>query len=292
MPAPPVSTLPPAPSPTDSKAEFNAKAYPFVNSLSTMASQMNAVSDWINANLNNVGPSVFTDIVVDAPVGQATLHLRQAGVENGRVYAGGGPGTDVIIAASRFVQIQAFEGFKINTGNPTLAENVTVAANGNTGFGVTVPDTSARIQSSNGISLGATPNAHPKVLDWYEEGTFTPTVSGTTTAGTATYTTRTGSFTRVGNRVFFNTNIAYSGHTGTGATTITGLPYTSSAGVYSTFPCYVNGWAYTSGNILQIYVNPSSTVISMDYRTFGGSTVQAAIQPSVALLVISGSYGV
>jgi hypothetical protein len=40
-------------------------------------------------------------------------------------------------------------------------------------------------------------------LDDYEEGTFTPTVLGSTTAGTGTYTSRGGIYTKIGNVVTF-----------------------------------------------------------------------------------------
>lgn len=41
----------------------------------------------------------------------------------------------------------------------------------------------------------------PQTLDWYEEGTWTPTLSASG-GGSATYTTRQGSYTQVGNRMY------------------------------------------------------------------------------------------
>lgn len=65
----------------------------------------------------------------------------------------------------------------------------------------------------------------------YETGTWTPVLVGVGTAGTFTYSTQTGNYTRIGNRVFFNARITISAITGApaGLMTITGLPYTSYA---------------------------------------------------------------
>lgn len=68
-----------------------------------------------------------------------------------------------------------------------------------------------------------------QLLNWYEEGTFTPTIIGTTTTGTGTYSTQTGTYTRIGRMVRFNVAITWSAHTGTGNMEIAGLPFTSNA---------------------------------------------------------------
>jgi hypothetical protein len=76
-----------------------------------------------------------------------------------------------------------------------------------------------------GVYLGGTGSAN--LLDDYEEGTWTPAVSGSTTAGTATYGSQGGSYTKIGNKVtcwFSITNFTQSGAAGN--FTITGLPFT------------------------------------------------------------------
>lgn len=55
-------------------------------------------------------------------------------------------------------------------------------------------------------------------------GTFTPTIAGTGTAGTATYSNVLGKYYIIGKLVFINISIDWSGHTGTGNLTIAGLP--------------------------------------------------------------------
>jgi hypothetical protein len=84
--------------------------------------------------------------------------------------------------------------------------------------------------SGKGIDFSATSNGsgttNSELLNDYEEGTFTPTVEGTSTAGTATYTDRSASYTKIGKCVFFRIDVIWSGHTGTGSIKITGLPFT------------------------------------------------------------------
>lgn len=282
MPAPPVSTLPPAPAPTDSKTEFNVKAYPFVASLTTMAAEMNAVSDWINANLNSIGPSTFTDIVVDAPAGDAVIHLRQAGIENGSLYATG--------TSSKNVALQAFGNVRLLTGTtPALA--ATFAQNGNTGFGVTTPDTSARIQSLNGIKLGNSANANANVLDWYEEGTFTPTIAGSTVIGVGTYSIQQGRYTRYGDNVTIVVRLAWSSHSGTGDLKVAGLPFTSAGNPRVSLGVYSNTLLVGSGKQLASIIEVSNTTVSLVAMDLvGGATGSVPMDPSVTELIISGTY--
>lgn len=74
----------------------------------------------------------------------------------------------------------------------------------------------------DGISFDSGVNS----LDEYEEGTFTPTVFGSSVAGSGTYAFRNGRYTRVGNRVTASVNMQISAHTGSGTARID-LPFTS-----------------------------------------------------------------
>ena len=86
----------------------------------------------------------------------------------------------------------------------------------------------ARFQSGGGISFG-NDTAAANALSDYEEGTFTVTYvpeSGSFTA--ATYAEQNGSYTKIGNRLFFNLRIRTSGLTkgsAGGDLKISGLPY-------------------------------------------------------------------
>ena len=82
---------------------------------------------------------------------------------------------------------------------------------------------------SGGVYLGGTGAAN--LLDDYEEGTWTPTLEYTSNGtSTKTYSTRVGSYTKVGNLVTVSAQIrltAFSKGTASGDVQITGLPFTA-----------------------------------------------------------------
>jgi hypothetical protein len=91
-----------------------------------------------------------------------------------------------------------------------------------------------------GIKLPATPgNADTQTLDCYQENyasnSWTPVIFGGTTAGTATYSVQEGFYTRWGNLIFCTATVVFSGHTGTGNLSLSGLPFaakTAGSGTY------------------------------------------------------------
>jgi hypothetical protein len=80
----------------------------------------------------------------------------------------------------------------------------------------------------SGITFPATQSSSPNVntLDDYEEGSFTPAVAGSTTAGTATYSLASGFYTKVGGIVRVYGRVSFTGATGSGRLLLTGLPFT------------------------------------------------------------------
>jgi hypothetical protein len=106
--------------------------------------------------------------------------------------------------------------------------------------------------------------AYLESLDRYDQEwtTFTPTVSGTSTAGSFTYVNRVGRYTRIGDTVFVQIYVNISGVSvaAAGSTQITGLPYTA---IGADFACAVEGTAnLTAGyTALGAYVDASTTRI-------------------------------
>lgn len=145
------------------------------------------------------------------------------------------------------------------------------------------------------IKFPAAQNASSDVntLDDYEEGTFTPTVIGTGTAGTGTYSVQAGSYTKVGRLVSFQFYINITDHTGTGNMQFAGLPFTALGGNagYSACSCsFVGNVALTAANTLNAYVVAGGTTIDIQQYTTGGSASNAVPIDAVFYIMVSGSY--
>jgi hypothetical protein len=79
---------------------------------------------------------------------------------------------------------------------------------------------------TGGIQFGGD-TASANALNDYEEGTFTPTVIGTGTAGTGTYQVQVGRYTKIGDVVRFSLTVEWNAHTGTVNMRLAGLPFTA-----------------------------------------------------------------
>lgn len=145
--------------------------------------------------------------------------------------------------------------------------------------------------ASKGIQFnGDTADANS--LDDYEEGTFTPTIVGTTVAGTGTYTVQIGRYTKIGNRVLYSVTILWTAHTGTGNMELTGLPFTSQATANN-----IPSVSITSSNLTvpansyptAVVVNNSTSIRFYSVLT-GGSTIANLALDTAATLYLSGHY--
>lgn len=116
-------------------------------------------------------------------------------------------------------------------------------------------------------------------------GTFTPTLVGATTAGTGTYTTQVGTYTRVGNLVLFTVDIAWSAHTGTGTMSITGLPFSSA----QLATCPLSYSTLTFSGIPAGKISANSSTIDLTYATSGAAAAGIAMD-TAASFTFSGVY--
>jgi hypothetical protein len=82
--------------------------------------------------------------------------------------------------------------------------------------------------SLSGITFPATqvPSANANTLDDYEEGTWTPVLGG---FSSVTYSERLGSYIKIGRMVYAFWDMTISSKSGSGNSTITGLPFTVSS---------------------------------------------------------------
>lgn len=157
---------------------------------------------------------------------------------------------------------------------------------------MTVPTATSIPQFTQSIKLGNAAVTDPLVMDWYEEGTCTPTIIGDSTAGTATYSAiRGGSYTRRGNRVEGVMFAGWTAHTGTGNIAITGLPYTPSKN--ATCPVYFDAMTVGAGKQLScIIVAASPQILFRACDVAGGAVSSLALDTVVTYLEITFSYEV
>jgi hypothetical protein len=152
------------------------------------------------------------------------------------------------------------------------------------------------ITASKGVAFPATQvaSADANTLDDYEEGTWTPTAIGTSTAGSATYTARIGKYTKIGNTVTAMCSLGWSAHTGSGDIAISGLPFTSasySSNAIWAASVYANDMNFgTLATQLAIFVSEADTVLTFRGMINNATRVNVPLDTSVGNLVINLTY--
>jgi hypothetical protein len=155
--------------------------------------------------------------------------------------------------------------------------------------------TAGRTQTSNGIVQGTaatgynftanTPAAGmtSQLLNWYEEGTWTPTITFATPGDLAiTYsaTIRVGTYTRIGNRIIVNFNVATTAFTFTtasGSLQISGLPFTAQNLTASTSAGAMVWGGITKIGYTQVTPRVQPNTILIDFVASGSAVTQSAV---------------
>jgi hypothetical protein len=182
--------------------------------------------------------------------------------------------------------------FMIGVGS---GDGIAFATNGNTTERARITsDGYLRMASGTGGIQFNGDTAAANALDDYEEGTFTPTITGNTTAGTGTYTTQIGSYTKIGNVVHVQITIVWTNHTGTGGIRISSLPFTSAAsGTYSygQLQGYISNVTLTANNYFQGLEVVAATTNALCYQgPVGGGTGAQISMDTAGQLEVSGCY--
>ena len=148
-----------------------------------------------------------------------------------------------------------------------------------TGVGITFPATQSASSDAN-------------TLDDYEEGTFTPTIVGSTTAGTGTYSTQLGKYTKIGNVVNFKLYVLWSAHTGTGNMLISGLPFTSPSDAFdsSVSVGFLFTLSLSASNVITALVGVNANQITLLQYPTGGGTSAAVPIDADAGIEVAGMY--
>jgi len=145
--------------------------------------------------------------------------------------------------------------------------------------------------SGTGIDFSATADgtgtASSELLDDYEEGEFTPTAFLGTTAQTVT--TATGTYTKIGNTVFFSCRLDAITKSGTGQLAVGGLPYTplssGNANLYNQPTVRFNG-INPSGVLVPLFAPSGSQFIFFQGISASGSLI------SITDSVVGSTYNI
>ena len=174
------------------------------------------------------------------------------------------------------------EAMRINSQQELLIGTTTRNANG----GV--------LQLKSGITFPATQVAatDANTLDDYEEGNFTPVIQGTTLAGTGTYTSQVGRYTKVGNLVTFFIQLTWTAHTGTGNMQMPSLPFTASIDNEMVPSITYANLASPASTFVQLDIDNGSTNVRF-YSCVIATGVRALLAIDTAATVcITGAYRV
>ena len=196
----------------------------------------------------------------------------------GNVDGGANAKYSYVAAASQYLLFG-----KVNDDLATRTEYIRIDNSGNAtlNIGNLIQGTAAK-----GINFTAnTPAAGmtSQLLNWYEEGTWTPTITFATPGDLAiTYsaTIRVGTYTRIGNRVTVNFNVqttAFTFTTASGSLQITGLPFTARNLTADTSAGAMVWGGITKVGYTQVTprVQPNGTII--DFVASGSAVTQSAV---------------
>jgi hypothetical protein len=133
--------------------------------------------------------------------------------------------------------------------------------------------------------------AAANLLDDYEEGTWTPTIVGSSSAGTGTYTVQTASYTKVGRQVSVYGRVVISAHTGTGYILLGGLPFTLGTQSYAVGSVLANNLSLAASNYPVIFMaNSGSSTIYVNQLPVGGGADTSVPMDAVCDILFSMAY--
>ena len=152
---------------------------------------------------------------------------------------------------------------------------------------------------SKGVYLGVTSATAANLLDDYEEGTWTPVLTGTTSlSGTQTYGNTSGKYCKVGAMVFCHMTIGLTAKaTISGSLVITGLPFTgpSAAGYWDIGVSigYIDGIDLSAGHVLLMRGRPDQPDIILqecEYQDDAANTLTTSNIATPVYIYASFSY--
>ena len=265
-------------------------------------------SNATGGNNTNIGyqagytnPSSGTNVFVGYQAGYA---FNAAGQNSANTFIGYGAGSSVTSGLKNTIlgaysgnqgglDIRTASGYIVlsdGDGKPLISTVTTASvalegATPTTGTGITFP-----------ASQSASSNAN--TLDDYEEGAFTPTINGSSTDPTATYTAQLGRYIKVGRMVWIQVQIGTSAISGgSGILKIGGLPFTISTasgnGYAAPSLALINNITFSGTDTMigGLFDQSTTTINLMTFKSNAGyNDLQVAAWGASATLVISGTY--
>jgi len=148
--------------------------------------------------------------------------------------------------------------------------------------------------AGTGITFPATQSASAdaNTLDDYEEGTWTPTIEGTSTAGTTSYSSRNARYTKVGRMVTISTYVSWNSGTGTGNLRMSNLPFPHGGG--NTYGAVTlsefDSVAMTANYYSTAYIGDASSNIFFEQAPTGGGATIAIPFDAAGAVILTAIY--
>lgn len=194
----------------------------------------------------------------------------------------------------------AITGGTINTVQPATGQSLTIKdEDGNTAITIGTDNTAVSYLSLNfgsyhGGSGGAgSGTLSGNTLSDYEFGTWTPTVIGTSSAGSGTYLAQNGRYTKIGNVVTATAYLNWTAHTGTGNMQFSGLPFTvlnATNVFYGVSFGLVRNVTLTASNLMTAYAIFNQTTIGVEQYPIGGGNATAVALDTSAEIMYTITY--
>jgi hypothetical protein len=243
--------------------------------LSALAAAVNDPATYTNYAVDTGGANAYVITLNPAPSTQASL----VGVPiTFKAVNANTTASTLNINGLGIVNIKHNDGTALNSGE-IPANSMVVALYDGTNYQIQNPSTSLVNLVGGQIKFPSTqiPSADVNTLDDYEEGTWTPSLGGTTT-----YYTQQGTYTKIGNRVFVEGTI-YVNAIGTGSTTtVLGLPFTSAA-TPSGSHYYPGAVAFSSVLATAVVSVEAMVIPNVSYIQFLARTVASITSGIIAL---------
>jgi len=180
-------------------------------------------------------------------------------------------------------------------GETPVTGNLPMNSHKITGLAAPTASGDALAYGSN-LTVGNSNDAGATVLDWYLEGTFTPTVTFGGASTGVTYIDQSGKFTRIGNVLTFELSVQISSKgSSTGDFALGGLPYASAASGAANAIMSIVGTGFTGFTNSFVYgrILASTQAVTILRMTNDGASVfqlSNTAATNTMSLALSGSY--